>query len=165
MSDGTIHSISLFNLKRSISTPCFLTLAILDLMLRLWMDSSRVQRMVLSVQECVDISKEMEIYKMASGTFSFDMVIQDKKTKMPCKLVHFVSNFNVSSSFVSNFKFKCCFLCFSYLLQMLGGHSMAQEYPIYKILPFKFLANHIACWHASTTRVCLKKHTPTRTIR
>jgi hypothetical protein len=35
-------------------------------------------------------------------TFDIDMVVRDKKTKLPGKL-HFVSNFNVSSSFVSNF--------------------------------------------------------------
>jgi hypothetical protein len=44
----------------------------------------------------VDISKEMEIYRMVGGTFGFDMAIQDRKSKMPDKL-QYVSNFNVSS--------------------------------------------------------------------
>ena len=44
------------------------------------------QRMVSSPTECAEISKEMEIYMMAGGTFSFDMVVVDKKTKMPDKL-------------------------------------------------------------------------------
>jgi hypothetical protein len=55
-----------------------------------------VQRMVPSPQERVEISKEMEIYRMVGGTFGFDMAIQDKKSKMPGKL-HYVSNFDVSS--------------------------------------------------------------------
>ena len=62
-------------------------------------------RMVLDPQERVEISKEMEIYRMAGGTFGFDMVVHDRKTKMPGKLqVHFIANFNVSSPFVSKFK-------------------------------------------------------------
>jgi hypothetical protein len=55
-----------------------------------------VQRMVLSPQERVEISKEMEIYRIAGGTFGFDMAIEDEKTIMPGKL-HYVSNFDVSS--------------------------------------------------------------------
>jgi hypothetical protein len=42
---------------------------------------------------------------MATRTFDFNMVVQDMKTKMSGKL-HFVSNFNVFSSLVSNFKFQ-----------------------------------------------------------
>jgi hypothetical protein len=52
--------------------------------------------MVPSLQECAEISKEMEIYRMVGGTFVFNMAIQDRKTKMPGKL-HYVSNFDVSS--------------------------------------------------------------------
>ena len=64
-----------------------------------------VQRMVLDTQERAEISKEMEICRMASGTFGFDMVVHDWKAKMPGKLqVHFNANFNVSSPFVSKFK-------------------------------------------------------------
>ena len=70
-----------------------------------------VQRMVLDLQERAEISKEMEIYMMASGTFGFDMAVNDRKTKMPGKLqVHFIANFNVSSPFVSNFKISMLFL-------------------------------------------------------
>ena len=42
-----------------------------------------VQKMVPSPAERTEISKEMEIYRMASGTFSFDMVVFDTETKMP----------------------------------------------------------------------------------
>ena len=42
-----------------------------------------VQRMVPSSAERAEISKEMEIYRMASGTFSFEMAVVDRKTKMP----------------------------------------------------------------------------------
>jgi hypothetical protein len=55
-----------------------------------------VQRMVPSLQERANISKEIEIYRIVGGTFGFDMAIQDRKTKMPGKL-HYVSNFDVSS--------------------------------------------------------------------
>eukprot|EP00253_Pinus_taeda_P032453 PITA_32453 len=41
-----------------------------------------VQRMVPSLAERAEISKEMEIYKMAGGTFSFEMPVVDRKTKM-----------------------------------------------------------------------------------
>ena len=44
---------------------------------------TRVQRIVRSPADCVEISKEMEIYKMAGGTFSFEMDLVDRKTKMP----------------------------------------------------------------------------------
>ena len=48
---------------------------------------------------------------MVGGTFGFDMVVNDRKTKMPGKLqVHFIANFNVSSPFVSNFKISMLFL-------------------------------------------------------
>ena len=56
-----------------------------------------VQRMVPSPAKHAEISKEMEIYRMASGTFSFDMDVVDRKTKMP-GMFSFVSNFIVSSS-------------------------------------------------------------------
>jgi hypothetical protein len=39
MSDGTLHSLATFMLQGSTSTPCSLTHVVLDLMLRLWMDS------------------------------------------------------------------------------------------------------------------------------
>ena len=72
-----------------------------------------VERMVLDPQERVEISKEMEIYRMAGGTFGFDMAVNDRKTKMAGKLqVHFIPNFNVSSPFVSNFKISKLFPMF-----------------------------------------------------
>eukprot|EP00253_Pinus_taeda_P014613 PITA_14613 len=42
-----------------------------------------VQRMVPSPAERAEISKEMEIYRMAGGTFSFEMALVDRKTKIP----------------------------------------------------------------------------------
>lgn len=53
-----------------------------------------VERMVASAQECEDISKEMEVYRMRGGSFGFTMVIKNTTTKMPGKL-QFVSNFQV----------------------------------------------------------------------
>ena len=61
------------------------------------MDSSRVERMVASEQECEDIYKEMEIYRMEGGTFGFTMAIKNRTTKMPGKL-QFVSTFNFQIS-------------------------------------------------------------------
>ena len=51
-----------------------------------------VKRMVSSEQECEDISKEMEVYRMGGGTFGFTMALKNRTTKMPGKL-QFVSNF------------------------------------------------------------------------
>ena len=45
-----------------------------------------VWKMVPSLAECAGISEEMEIYRMAGGTFSFDMAIVDRKSKMPSKI-------------------------------------------------------------------------------
>ena len=45
-----------------------------------------VQRMVASGQEHEEISKEMKIYRMPSGTFGFTMAIKNRTTKMPGKL-------------------------------------------------------------------------------
>eukprot|EP00253_Pinus_taeda_P026349 PITA_26349 len=42
-----------------------------------------VQRMVRSPAERTEISKEIEIYRMAGGTFGFDMAVIDRTTKMP----------------------------------------------------------------------------------
>eukprot|EP00253_Pinus_taeda_P026051 PITA_26051 len=42
-----------------------------------------VERMVGFEQECEDIFKEMEIYRMAGGTFGFTMAIKNRTTKMP----------------------------------------------------------------------------------
>jgi hypothetical protein len=72
--------------------------------------------------ECSEISKQMEIYKLAVGTFGYDMAVQDRTTRMPGKLqVQFVSNFQISMSFLSiyllldgniihclSFPFICC---------------------------------------------------------
>ena len=42
-----------------------------------------VQRMVRSPAEHTKISKKIETYKMASGTFGFDMAVIDRTIKMP----------------------------------------------------------------------------------
>lgn len=45
-----------------------------------------VQNMVSSLVKHAKISKEMEIYRMTGGKFSFDMDIHDRTTKMSSKL-------------------------------------------------------------------------------
>jgi hypothetical protein len=56
---------------------------------------------VLTPTEHLEISKQMEIYKLAIGTFGYDMAIQNKTIRMPSKLqVKFVSNFQISMSFL-----------------------------------------------------------------
>jgi hypothetical protein len=42
-----------------------------------------VQKMVRSPEERIEISKEIETYKMAGGTFGFEMAVTDRTTKMP----------------------------------------------------------------------------------
>ena len=59
-----------------------------------------VERMVASKQEREEISKEMERYEMARGTFGFTMAIKNRTTKMSCKL-QFVSTFKFHNSFSS----------------------------------------------------------------
>eukprot|EP00253_Pinus_taeda_P014809 PITA_14809 len=44
---------------------------------------SRVQKMVRSPAERTEISKEIETYRMAGGTFGFDMAMIDRTIKMP----------------------------------------------------------------------------------
>jgi hypothetical protein len=61
-----------------------------------------VRRMVLTSAKCLKISKQMDIYKLAIGTFGYDIAIQDKTTRMPSKLqVKLVSNSQISMSFLS----------------------------------------------------------------
>lgn len=45
-----------------------------------------VQKMVPSPADCVEISKEMEIYKMEGGTSSLEIAIHDRKHTIPGKL-------------------------------------------------------------------------------
>ena len=45
-----------------------------------------VQRMVLTPAERSEISRQKEIYRMASGMLGYDMVVQDRTTRMPGKL-------------------------------------------------------------------------------
>jgi hypothetical protein len=59
-----------------------------------------VQRMALTLVESSKISKKLEIYKLTARTFGYDMVVQDRTTRMPSKL-KFVSNFQISMSFHS----------------------------------------------------------------
>ena len=40
-----------------------------------------VQRMVFTLTERSEISKQIEIYKLSAGTFGYDMAIQDKTTR------------------------------------------------------------------------------------
>jgi hypothetical protein len=45
-----------------------------------------VQRMVLTPTECSEISRHNEIYRMASEMLGYDMAVQDRTTRMPCKI-------------------------------------------------------------------------------
>jgi hypothetical protein len=47
--------------------------------------------------KCLEISKQMDIYRLAAITFGYDMVVQDRSTRMSGKL-QFVSTFNVLPS-------------------------------------------------------------------
>jgi hypothetical protein len=58
-----------------------------------------VQRMVLSPVERLEISKQIQIYKLSVGIFGYEMAIQDRTTTMSSKL-QFVSNFQISMSFL-----------------------------------------------------------------
>jgi len=42
-----------------------------------------VQRMVRSPAERTEISKEIETYRMAGGTFGFDLLVTDRTITMP----------------------------------------------------------------------------------
>ena len=44
---------------------------------------SCVQKMVRSPEQHIEISKQIEAYRMAGGTFGFDMVVTDRTIKMP----------------------------------------------------------------------------------
>jgi len=55
------------------------------------------ERMVAFQQKREEISKEMEIYRMAGGTFGFTMAIKNRTNKMPSKL-QFVSIFKFHNS-------------------------------------------------------------------
>jgi hypothetical protein len=57
-----------------------------------------VQRMVLTPIECSEISKQMEVYRLATTTFGYNMVVQNNSNKMLVKLqVQFVSTFKLSN--------------------------------------------------------------------
>ena len=70
-----------------------------------------VQRMVPSAADRSEISKELEVYRRAMGTFGFDMAINDRKNIMPSKF-HLVSKFNFITFFVLYFKFSMSSLMF-----------------------------------------------------
>ena len=57
-----------------------------------------VQRMVLTPSEHLEISKQMESYRMAGGTFSYDMVVQDRTTRMQGTICLELSNFDLLDS-------------------------------------------------------------------
>ena len=57
-----------------------------------------VQRMVLTPSECAEISRQMEIYRMAGGTFGYDMDVQDRTTRMPSTICLKLSNFDLLDS-------------------------------------------------------------------
>jgi hypothetical protein len=164
MSDGTIHSIAPFMLQGIYLNPAFsyscgfrFDVEVMDGFL------TCVQRMVPSLQECAKISKEMEIYRMDGGTFGFDMAIQDRKTKMPGKL-HFVSNFNVSSYFVSTFNFQISMSFLMFLLFVIDAWwtSYGARVPNLQKLSIQMLSQTCSSSleDVSATGVYLRKYTP-----
>lgn len=74
--------------------------------------------MVTYQQERGDISKEMELYRMAGGTFGFTMAIKDRRTKMRGKL-QFVSNFIIHCLFIICLKFRISMFFLMFLLFLL----------------------------------------------
>ena len=57
-----------------------------------------VQRMVLTPSERAEISRQMQIYRMSGGTFGYDMVVQDRTTRMPGTICLKLSNFDLLDS-------------------------------------------------------------------
>ena len=57
-----------------------------------------VQRKVLTPSKCAEISRQMEIYRMSGGTFGYDMVVQDRTTRMPGTICLKLSNFDLLDS-------------------------------------------------------------------
>ena len=70
-----------------------------------------VQRMVLDLQERAEISKEMEIYRMAGGTYGFDMAVHDRNTTFGFDMaIHEKKTIMLGKlHFVSVFKFQFLF--------------------------------------------------------
>jgi hypothetical protein len=62
-----------------------------------------VSRMVLAPTKFLEISNQMEVYSLATKTFGYDMIVQDKTTRMSIKL-QFVSNLNVLPFYLLNNK-------------------------------------------------------------
>ena len=117
--------------------------------------------MVSSPQENVEISKEMEIYKMDGGKFGFDMTIQYHKAEMLGMLqVHCVSNFNASSSIISNFQISMLFLIFLLFIVDAWWISYGLRVLNSKNIPIQFLiqtCSLLGCKH--NWNVCEKIHT------
>jgi Protein of unknown function (DUF 659)/BED zinc finger len=62
---------------------------------------SCVQKMVRSPEQRIEISKQIELYRMAGGTFGFDMAVNDRLIKMP-GIFLFVTLFQLSNFIVSS---------------------------------------------------------------
>lgn len=56
-----------------------------------------IQRMVLTSAKRNEISKQLEVYKLSTGTFGYDMAIQDGTARMLGK---------IQGKFISIFTFK-----------------------------------------------------------
>jgi hypothetical protein len=56
--------------------------------------------MVLTPAERSKISKQNEIYRMASGILGYDMAVQDRTRRMPGKIDHSISNFVYSFLYI-----------------------------------------------------------------
>jgi hypothetical protein len=60
-----------------------------------------VQKMVRSPEQRIEISKQIELYRMAGGTFGYDMAVNDRLIKMP-GIFLFVTLFQLSNFIVSS---------------------------------------------------------------
>lgn len=83
MNDEITLSIVPFMQQGSSSTLHSLMLVDLILMVRSWMVFSSVQRMVHTPAERLEISRHIEIYRMAAGVLGYEMAILDRTAKMP----------------------------------------------------------------------------------
>jgi hypothetical protein len=85
--------------------------------------------MVLIAAKQLEISKQIEMYRLVVGTFGYEIIVQNKTTKMLNKLqVQLVSNFQISIYFLTIYLLHdaniiCClslsFICCRWLVNKL----------------------------------------------
>ena len=95
--------------------------------------------MVHPLAECLEISRQMEIYRMASGVLGYEMAILVRTTKMPSKLqfqilffpfyifdIYYLWKYNLLSSFESFHFIHCSCLVESSQSQKLVVRVLSQ---------------------------------------